>query len=163
VARSAKSPESSMRARAGVRYPTFKITVDRTESGPERSHRTGGRQQTCSIPEPRQLQITRCSFGTYDNGVNLQPRRTAAAIQHSIDSGHRKDICATSPQRKDPDILYDWASISDQARCRLSRTTTSVGSVDVYASVQERDLGAVARDASGLSIGTASCCRAAAS
>jgi len=89
------------------------------------------------------FQITPMFFLTYDNGVNYN--LVAQPPQYNIQSiqdieGYCADLPASGRIRT---FCLMWHRSSDRARCRLSRTTTSVGSRCLRL-VQERDLGAVA-------------------
>jgi multidrug efflux pump subunit AcrB len=125
-------------------YPTFKITVDRTKAAqsghPEREVANNVLNSLSGS-----FQITPMFFLNYDNGVNYN--LVAQPPQYHIQSIQDiESIPLTSPQRKDLDILADVASIKRSSEMEAVSHYNIRRVVDVYASVQDRDLGAVARD-----------------
>src|SRR6266403_41929 len=82
-------------------------------------------------------------FLNYDNGVNYT--LVAQPPQYNIQSiQDLENIPLTSLQRKDLDILADVASIKRSSEMEVVSHYNIRRVVDVYASVQDRDLAAVA-------------------
>jgi multidrug efflux pump subunit AcrB len=125
-------------------YPTFQITVDRTKAA-QSGHTEREVASNVLNSLSGSFQITPMFFLNYDNGVNYNlvaqpPQYDVQSIQ-DIDS-----IPLTSLQRKDPDILADVASINRSSEMEAVSHYNIRRVVDVYASVQDRDLGAVAHE-----------------
>jgi multidrug efflux pump subunit AcrB len=125
-------------------YPTFKITVDRTKAA-QSGHTEREVANNVLNSLSGSFQITPMFFLNYENGVNYN--LVAQPPQYNIQSIQDiEGIPLTSPQRKDPDILADVASIKRSSEMQVVSHYNIRRVVDVYASVQDRDLGAVARD-----------------
>jgi multidrug efflux pump subunit AcrB len=125
-------------------YPTFKITVDRTKAA-QGGHTEREVASNVLNSLSGSFQITPMFFLNYDNGVNYN--LVAQPPQYNIQSIQDvENISLTSLQRKDPDILADVASIKRSSEMEVVSHYNIRRVVDVYASVQDRDLGAVARD-----------------
>ncbi|MDB6157140.1 MAG: transporter [Gammaproteobacteria bacterium] len=125
-------------------YPTFKITVDRTKAA-QSGHTEREVANNVLNSLSGSFQITPMFFLNYENGVNYN--LVAQPPQYNIQSIQDiEGIPLTSPQRKDPDILADVASIKRSNEMQVVSHYNIRRVVDVYASVQDRDLGAVARD-----------------
>jgi multidrug efflux pump subunit AcrB len=125
-------------------YPTFKITVDRTKAA-QGGHTEREVANNVLNSLSGSFQITPMFFLNYDNGVNYN--LVAQPPQYNIQSIQDvENIPLTSLQRKDPDILADVASIKRSSEMEVVSHYNIRRVVDVYASVQDRDLGAVARD-----------------
>jgi multidrug efflux pump subunit AcrB len=124
-------------------YPTFKITVDRTKAA-QSGHTEREVANNVLNSLSGSFQITPMFFLNYENGVNYN--LVAQPPQYDIRSIQDiEGIPLTSP-RKDPDILADVASINRSSEMQVVSHYNIRRVVDVYASVQDRDLGAVARD-----------------
>jgi multidrug efflux pump subunit AcrB len=125
-------------------YPTFKITVDRTKAA-QGGHTEREVANNVLNSLSGSFQITPMFFLNYDNGVNYN--LVAQPPQYNIQSIQDiENIPLTSLQRRDPDILADVASIKRSSEMEVVSHYNIRRVVDVYASVQDRDLGAVARD-----------------
>jgi multidrug efflux pump subunit AcrB len=125
-------------------YPTFKIAVDRTKAA-QSGHTEREVANNVLNSLSGSFQITPLFFLNYDNGVNYN--LVAQPPQYDIQSiQDLENIPLTSLQRKDPDILADVASIKRSSEMEVVSHYNIRRVVDVYASVQDRDLGAVARD-----------------
>jgi multidrug efflux pump subunit AcrB len=125
-------------------YPTFKITVDRTKAA-QSGHTEREVANNVLNSLSGSFQITPMFFLNYDNGVNYN--LVAQPPQYDIQSIQDiESIPLTSPQRKDLDILADVASIKRSSEMEVVSHYNIRRVVDVYASVQDRDLGAVAHD-----------------
>jgi multidrug efflux pump subunit AcrB len=125
-------------------YPTFEITVDRTKAA-QSGHTEREVANNVLNSLSGSFQITPMFFLNYDNGVNYN--LVAQPPQYDIQSIQDiENIPMTSLQRKDPDILADVASIKRSSEMEAVSHYNIRRVVDVYASVQDRDLGAVARD-----------------
>ena len=145
-------------------YPTSISTVDRTKAIAERVHRTRCRQQPAEFAE-RQLPDLAAVLPQSAQRHQLQPgrRKTAQYRVQSLQDLENTPIgagagraAADSRQRRHRSpARRAWRSINDYNIRRV---------VDIYGSVQDRDLGGVgARQSSASSTPTASCCRAAVS
>jgi len=125
-------------------YPTFKINVDRTkaaQSGYTEREVAGNVLNSLS----GSFQITPMFFLNYDNGVNYN--LVAQPPQYDIQSIQDiENIPLSSSQRKNPEILADVASVERASEMEAVSHYNIRRVVDVYASVQDRDLGAVSRD-----------------
>jgi multidrug efflux pump subunit AcrB len=125
-------------------YPTFKISVDRTkaaQSGYTERDVAGNVLNSLS----GSFQITPMFFLNYDNGVNYN--LVAQPPQYDIQSIQDiENIPLSSSQRKNPEILADVASVERSSEMEAVSHYNIRRVVDVYASVQDRDLGAVSRD-----------------
>jgi multidrug efflux pump subunit AcrB len=125
-------------------YPKFNITVDRTKAA------QGGyteRDVAANVLNSLSgsFQITPMFFLNYDNGVNYNfveqpPQYDIHSIQDI------ENIPLTSQQRKNPAILADVASVRRASEMEVVSHYNIRRVVEVYASVQDRDLGAVSRD-----------------
>jgi multidrug efflux pump subunit AcrB len=125
-------------------YPTFDIHVDRTKAA-----QSGYTERDVVSNVLNSLsgsfQITPMFFLNWDNGVNYnfveQPPQYDI---HSIQD--LENIPLSSHQRSNPEILADVASIRRSSEMEAIFHYNIRRVVDVYAAVQDRDLGAVARD-----------------
>jgi len=125
-------------------YPKFDINVDRTkavQSGYTERDVVSNVLNSLS----GSFQITPMFFLNYDNGVsyNFVEQPPQYRIQSIQDL---QNIPLSFRQQKNPEILADLASIkrSNEMEAVFHYNIRRV--VDVYAAVQDRDLGAVARD-----------------
>jgi multidrug efflux pump subunit AcrB len=125
-------------------YPTFNITVDRTKAA-----QSGYTEKDVASDVLNSLsgsfQITPMFFLNYDNGVNYSfveqpPQYDIRSIQDI------ENIPLSSHQGKNPEILADVASVERSSEMEVVSHYNIRRVVDVYAGVQDRDLGAVSRD-----------------
>jgi multidrug efflux pump subunit AcrB len=125
-------------------YPKFDIKVDRTkaaESGFTEREVASNILNSLS----GSFQITPMFFLNYRNGVDYN--LVAQAPQYDIRSIQDiENIPLTSSQPKNPQILGDFASVKRTNEMEVVSHYNIRRVVDVYAAVQDRDLGAVARD-----------------
>jgi len=125
-------------------YPKFDITVDRTkaaESGFTEREVASNILNSLS----GSFQITPMFFLNYRNGVDYN--LVAQAPQYDIRSIQDiENIPLTSSQPRNPQILGDFASVKRANEMEVVSHYNIRRVVDVYAAVQDRDLGAVARD-----------------
>jgi multidrug efflux pump subunit AcrB len=125
-------------------YPKFDINVDRTKAA-----QSGYTERDVVTNVLNSLsgsfQITPMFFLNWDNGVNYnfveQPPQYDI---HSIQD--LENIPLSSRQRSNPEILADVASIKRSSEMEAISHYNIRRVVDVYAAVQDRDLGAVARE-----------------
>jgi multidrug efflux pump subunit AcrB len=125
-------------------YPAFKIEIDRTkaiQSGYSARDVVGNVLNSLS----GSFQITPMFFLNYDNGVNYNlveqpPQYDIRSIQDI------ENIPLTARERKSPEILVDVASVRRSSEMEAISHYNIRRVVDVYASVQDRDLGAVSRE-----------------
>src|SRR5271155_1097877 len=125
-------------------YPKFDITVDRTKAA-----QSGFTEREVASNILNSLsgsfQITPMFFLNYRNGVDYN--MVAQAPQYDIRSIQDiENIPLTSSQPKNPQILGDFASVKRANEMEVVSHYNIRRVVDVYAAVQDRDLGAVARD-----------------
>jgi multidrug efflux pump subunit AcrB len=125
-------------------YPTFDINVDRTKAA-----QSGYTERDVVSNVLNSLsgsfQITPMFFLNWDNGVNYNfveqpPQYDIHSIQEL------QNIPLSSRQRSNPEILADVASIKRSSEMEAISHYNIRRVVDVYAAVQDRDLGAVARE-----------------
>jgi multidrug efflux pump subunit AcrB len=125
-------------------YPTFEVTVDRTKAA------QGGYAQRDVVNSmlnslSGSFQITPMFFLNWKNGVSYN--LVTQTPQYSIQS--LQDLQNTSlnaPAAARPEILADVASIHRSNEMEVISHNNIRRVVDIYASVQGRDLGAVARE-----------------
>jgi multidrug efflux pump subunit AcrB len=125
-------------------YPKFDIAVDRTKAA-----QSGFTEREVASNILNSLsgsfQITPMFFLNYRNGVDYN--LVAQAPQYDIRSIQDiENIPLTSSQPKNPQILGDFASVKRANEMEVVSHYNIRRVVDVYAAVQDRDLGAVARD-----------------
>jgi multidrug efflux pump subunit AcrB len=125
-------------------YPRFDIAVDRTKAS-----QAGYTERAVATNVLNSLsgsfQITPMFFLNYDNGVNYN--LVAQPPQYDIGSIQDiQNIPLTSTDQKNPEILGDVASVKRTDEMEAISHYNIRRTVDVYAAVQDRDLGAVARD-----------------
>jgi CzcA family heavy metal efflux pump len=125
-------------------YPKFHIDVDRTKAA------GGGFTQrdvatSLLVSLSGSLQTTPSFFLNWQNGVNynLATQTPQYRIQSLQDL---QSMPITSANMKRPEILADVASISRSNEMAVLNHYNIRRVVDVYASVQDRDLGAVGRE-----------------
>jgi multidrug efflux pump subunit AcrB len=125
-------------------YPRFDIAVDRTkalESGYTERDVASNILNSLS----GSFQITPLFFLNYGNGVNYnlvaQPQQYDMSSIQAIEN-----IPLASAGRKNAEILADVASVKCANEMQVISHNNIRRVVDVYAAVQDRDLGAVARE-----------------
>jgi multidrug efflux pump subunit AcrB len=125
-------------------YPTFRVDVDRTKAA------GGGFTQrdvssSLLVSLSGSFQTTPTFFLNWQNGVNynLATQTPQYRIQ-SLQDLHNMPI--TSATMKSPEILADVASITRSNEIAVLNHYNIRRVVDIYASVQDRDLGAVGRE-----------------
>jgi multidrug efflux pump subunit AcrB len=125
-------------------YPKFNIMVDRTKAA-----QIGYTERDVASNVLNSLsgsfQITPMFFLNYENGVSYNfveqpPQYDIRSIQDI------ENIPLTSQQRKNSEILADVASVRRSSEMEVLTHYNIRRVVDVYAAVQDRDLGAVSRD-----------------
>jgi multidrug efflux pump subunit AcrB len=125
-------------------YPRFDIAVDRTkavESGYTQRDVASNILNSLS----GSFQITPMFFLNFSDGVNYN--LVAQPPQYDIQSIQDiQNIPLASPQSKNPEILGDLASVNRVDEMQVISHYNIRRIVDVYAGVQDRDLGAVAHD-----------------
>jgi multidrug efflux pump subunit AcrB len=125
-------------------YPKFNIDVDRTKAA-----QSGYTERDVVTNVLNSLsgsfQITPMFFLNWDNGVNynLVEQPPQYAIQSTQDL---ENIPLPFRQQKNPGILADVASIKRSSEMEAVFHYNIRRVVDVYAAVQDRDLGAVAKE-----------------
>jgi multidrug efflux pump subunit AcrB len=125
-------------------YPRFDIEVDRTKAA-----QSGFTERDVATNVLNSLsgsfQITPMFFLNYENGVSYNfveqpPQYHMRSIQDI------ENIPLTSQQRKNPEILADVASVRRSSEMEVVSHYNISRVVELYASVQDRDLGAVSRE-----------------
>src|ERR1700678_3381503 len=125
-------------------YPKFDIVVDRTKAA-----QIGYTEREVANNVLNSLsgsfQITPMFFLNYENGVSYNfveqpPQYDIRSIQDI------ENIPLTSHQRKNPQILADVASVRRSSEMEVLTHYNIRRVIDVYAAVQDRDLGAGSRD-----------------
>jgi multidrug efflux pump subunit AcrB len=125
-------------------YPRFEIEVDRTKAA-----QSGFTEREVATNVLNSLsgsfQITPMFFLNYGNGVSYNfveqpPQYQMRSIQDI------ENIALTSQQRKNPEILADVASVRRSSEMEVVSHYNISRIVELYASVQDRDLGAVSRE-----------------
>ena len=125
-------------------YPKFDIAVDRTKAAESGFTE---REVASNILDSLSgsFQITPMFFLNYRNGVDYN--LVAQAPQYDIRSIQDiENIPLASSQPKNPQILGDFASVKRANEMEVVSHYNIRRVVDVYAAVQDRDLGAVASD-----------------
>ena len=125
-------------------YPTFRVDVDRTKAA------GGGFTQrdvssSLLVSLSGSFQTTPTFFLNWQNGVNynLATQTPQYRIQSLQDL---ENMPITSATARTPEILADVASITRSSEMAVLNHYDIRRVVDVYASVQDRDLGAVGRE-----------------
>jgi multidrug efflux pump subunit AcrB len=125
-------------------YPTFQVAVDRTKAA------GGGFTQrdvatSLLISLSGSFQTTPTFFLNWQNGVNynLATQTPQYRIQSLQDL---QNMPITSASMRSPEILADVASITRSSEMAVLNHYNIRRVVDIYASVQDRDLGAVGRE-----------------
>jgi multidrug efflux pump subunit AcrB len=135
---------TDLRIQQQADYPKFHIAVDRTKAA------QGGFTErdvanSMLITLSGSLQVTPMFYLNPKNGVsyNLVTQTPQYDIQSSQDL---QNIPISGPNQKRPEILTDVASIQRTSELASINHYNIRRVVDIYASVQDRDLGAVGRD-----------------
>jgi multidrug efflux pump subunit AcrB len=125
-------------------YPKFHIAVDRTKAA-EGGFTPRDVATSLLVSLSGSFQTTPAFFLNWQNGVNynLVEQTPQYAIQ-SLQDFQNIPISSQTAQR--PEILADVASISRSNEMAVLNHYNIRRVVDVYASVQDRDLGGAARD-----------------
>ena len=141
-------------------YPSFNIDVDRTKAmqgGYTESDVAGSILNSLS----GSFQTSPMFFLNWRNGVDYN--LVAEAPQYDIQSLQDLQSISLSGQKAlRPEILADVASIQRSHEMQVINHYNIRRVIDIYASVQDRDLGAVGRNVTRLSIRTANFCPGAA-
>jgi multidrug efflux pump subunit AcrB len=125
-------------------YPRFDIEVDRTKAA-QIGYTARDVASNVLNSLSGSFQITPMFFLNYDNGVNYN--FVAQPPQYDIRSIQDiENISLTSVQRRNPDILADVSSVRRSSEMEVVSHYNIRRVVDVYASVQDRDLGAVSAE-----------------
>ncbi len=125
-------------------YPKFHIAVDRTKAaGGGFAERDVASSLLISLNGS--FQTTPTFFLNWQNGVsyNLVTQTPQYDVQSLQDL---QNIPVTAPSAPHPEILADVASIDRQNEMQVLTHYNIRRVVDIYGSVQDRDLGAVGRD-----------------
>ena len=125
-------------------YPKFHITVDRTKAA-EGGFTPRDVATSLLVSLSGSFQTTPTFFLNWQNGVNynLVEQTPQYAIQSLQDF---QNIPITSQSMQRPEILADVASITRANEMAVLTHYNIRRVVDVYAAVQDRDLGGAARD-----------------
>ncbi len=127
-------------------YPKFHVDVDRTKAA------QGGFTErdianSLLISLSGSFQVTPMFFLNTKNGVSYN--LVAQTPQYDIQSRQDlQNIPVSGPNQKRPGILADFASIQRTSELASINHYNIRRVVDIYAAVQDRDLGAVGRDVS---------------
>jgi multidrug efflux pump subunit AcrB len=125
-------------------YPKFDIAVDRTKAA-ESGHNEREVASDILNSLSGSFQITPMYFLNYDNGVSYN--LVAQPPQYDIGSLQDiENIPLKAARQRNPEILADVASVKRSDEMEAVTHYNIRRTVDVYASVQDRDLGAVAHD-----------------
>jgi multidrug efflux pump subunit AcrB len=125
-------------------YPKFHIALDRTKAA-DGGFTPRDVASSLLVSLSGSFQITPTFFLNWQNGVdyNLVEQTPQYAIQSLQDL---QNMPITSQAMKRPEILADVASISRLNEMAVVNHYNIRRVVDIYAAVQDRDLGAVGRD-----------------
>jgi multidrug efflux pump subunit AcrB len=130
-------------------YPKFDIQVDRTKAV-QAGYTERDVVNNVLNSLSGSFQITPMFFLNYDNGVSYNfveqpPQYRIGSVQdlQDIPLSYRQQAY---PQQENPGILADVASIKRSSEMEAISHYNIRRVVDVYAAVQDRDLGAVARE-----------------
>ena len=135
---------TDLRIQQRADYPKFHIAVDRTKAA------QGGFTErdianSMLISLSGSLQVTPMFYLNPKNGVSYN--LVTQTPQYDLQSGQDlQNIPISGPNQKRPGILADVASIQRTSELASINHYNIRRVVDIYASVQDRDLGAVGRD-----------------
>jgi multidrug efflux pump subunit AcrB len=125
-------------------YPKFHINVDRTKAA-EGGYTPRDVANSLLVSLSGSFQTTPTFFLNWQNGVNYN--LVEQTPQYSIQSlQDLQNIPITSTAATRPEILADVASISRSNEMEVLNHYNIRRVVDIYASVQDRDLGGAGRD-----------------
>jgi multidrug efflux pump subunit AcrB len=126
-------------------YPKFHIAVDRTKAA-EGGYTPRDIASSLLVSLSGSFQVTPTFFLNWQNGVNynLVEQTPQYAIQ-SLQDLQNIPVSSQSPAAR-PEILADLASITRSNEVAVLNHYNIRRVVDVYASVQDRDLGGVGKD-----------------
>jgi multidrug efflux pump subunit AcrB len=135
---------TDLRIQQPVDYPVFNVQVDRTKAD-----QGGYTEQDVATSLLNTLsgsfQIQPMFFLNYDNGVNYN--LVAQTPQYQMQSlQDLKGIPITATGMTNPEILADVASVSRSSELAVISHYNIRRVVDIYGSVQDRDLGSVGKD-----------------
>ena len=126
-------------------YPKFHIAADRTKAA-QGGFTESDIASSVLISLSGSFQVTPMFYLNTKNGVNYN--LVTQTPQYDIQSGQDlQNIPISGPNQKRPAILADVASIQRTSELASINHYNIRRVVDIYASVQDRDLGAVGRDA----------------
>jgi multidrug efflux pump subunit AcrB len=137
---------ADLRIQQPMDYPTLQINVDRTKAE-QGGYTTRDVAQSMLNSLSSSFQITPMFFLNYKNGVNYN--LVAQTPQYHMNS--LQDIqnipvnSATATPRATPEVLSDLTSIDRDREVAIVSHYNIRRVVDIYGSVQDRDLGAVAK------------------
>jgi CzcA family heavy metal efflux pump len=135
---------TDLRVQQQADYPKFHISADRTKAA------QGGFTErdianSVLISLSGSFQVTPMFYLNPKNGVSYN--LVAQTPQYDIQSGQDlQNIPISGPNQKRPAILTDVASVQRTSELASINHYNIRRVVDIYASVQDRDLGAVGRD-----------------
>jgi multidrug efflux pump subunit AcrB len=125
-------------------YPKFHIAADRTKAA-QGGFTESDIANSVLISLSGSFQVTPMFYLNTKNGVNYN--LVTQTPQYDIQSGQDlQNIPISGPNQKRPAILADVASIQRTSELASINHYNIRRVVDIYASVQDRDLGAVGRD-----------------
>jgi multidrug efflux pump subunit AcrB len=139
---------TDLRIQQRADYPKFHIAVDRTKAA------QGGFTErdianSMLISLSGSLQVTPMFYLNPKNGVSYN--LVTQTPQYDLQSGQDlQNIPISGPNQKRPGILADVASIQRTSELASINHYNIRRVVDIYASVQDRDLGAVGRDVNSI-------------
>jgi multidrug efflux pump subunit AcrB len=126
-------------------YPKFHIEADRTKAA-QGGFTESDIANSVLISLSGSFQVTPMFYLNPKNGVNYN--LVTQTPQYDIQSGQDlQNIPISGPNQKRPAILADVASIQRTSELGSINHYNIRRVVDIYASIQDRDLGAVGRDA----------------
>jgi multidrug efflux pump subunit AcrB len=137
---------TDLRIQQQADYPKFHVAVDRTKAaqGGFTEHDIAN---SLLISLSGSFQVTPMFYLNPKNGVSYN--LVTQTPQYDIQSGQDlQNIPISGPNQKRPAILADVASIQRTSELASINHYNIRRVVDIYASVQDRDLGAVGREAS---------------
>jgi multidrug efflux pump subunit AcrB len=125
-------------------YPKFHVAIDRTKAA-EGGFTARDVASSMLVSLSGSFQVTPTFFLNWQNGVNynLVEQTPQYAIQSLQDL---QNMPITSQSMKQPEILADVASITRSNEKAVLSHYNIRRVVDIYASVQDRDLGSAGRD-----------------
>jgi CzcA family heavy metal efflux pump len=137
---------TDLRIQQQADYPKFNIVVDRTKAAQE-GFTERDIADSMLISTSGSFQVTPMFYLNPKNGASYN--LVAQTPQYDIQSADDlRNIPISGPNQKKPAILADVATIQRTSELASINHYNIRRVVDIYASVQGRDLGAVGRDAS---------------